>query len=112
MPGLSVSFTLFNVLPFFFSPEVCTSRFWFNYRHVANTLSMYRSVKRLGIPDRWGNLSEYSSLQMCCEVSIGFWSSIKMNFSVQQDESKKEECDCSSVLKNVAIFFKGKSNKL
>ncbi|GCB65441.1 hypothetical protein scyTo_0004790 [Scyliorhinus torazame] len=31
--------------------QVCTSRFWFNYRHVANTLSIYRSVKRLGIPD-------------------------------------------------------------
>ncbi|KAJ7408529.1 GPI-anchor transamidase [Pitangus sulphuratus] len=31
--------------------SVCTSRFWFNYRHVANTLSVYRSVKRLGIPD-------------------------------------------------------------
>jgi len=30
---------------------VCTSRFWFNYRHVANALSVYRSVKRLGIPD-------------------------------------------------------------
>ncbi|KAA1118947.1 glycosylphosphatidylinositol anchor biosynthesis [Puccinia graminis f. sp. tritici] len=30
---------------------VCTSRFWFNYRHIANTLGMYRSVKRLGIPD-------------------------------------------------------------
>lgn len=30
---------------------VCTSRFWFNYRHVANVLSIYRSVKRLGIPD-------------------------------------------------------------
>ncbi|KAJ3360624.1 hypothetical protein GGF32_008240 [Allomyces javanicus] len=30
---------------------VCTSRYWFNYRHVANTLSMYRTVKRLGIPD-------------------------------------------------------------
>ncbi|XP_077370711.1 GPI-anchor transamidase isoform X2 [Festucalex cinctus] len=30
---------------------VCTSRYWFNYRHVANTLSVYRSVKRLGIPD-------------------------------------------------------------
>ena len=27
------------------------SRFWFNYRHVANVLSIYRSVKRLGIPD-------------------------------------------------------------
>jgi len=30
---------------------VCTSRFWFNYRHIANALSIYRSVKRLGIPD-------------------------------------------------------------
>ena len=30
---------------------VCTSRFWFNYRHVSNALSIYRSVKRLGIPD-------------------------------------------------------------
>ena len=30
---------------------MCASRYWFNYRHVANTLSMYRSVKRLGIPD-------------------------------------------------------------
>ena len=31
--------------------QVCTSRFWFNYRHVANTLSFYHTVKRLGIPD-------------------------------------------------------------
>jgi phosphatidylinositol glycan class K len=30
---------------------VCTSRFGFHYRHVANVLSIYRSVKRLGIPD-------------------------------------------------------------
>lgn len=30
---------------------VDTSRFWFNYRHAANVLSIYRSVKRLGIPD-------------------------------------------------------------
>ncbi|KAI9804197.1 MAG: glycosylphosphatidylinositol anchor biosynthesis [Sarcosagium campestre] len=30
---------------------VCTSRFWFNYRHLANVLSLYRTVKRLGIPD-------------------------------------------------------------
>lgn len=30
---------------------VCTSRFWFNYRHIANTLSVYRTVKRLGVPD-------------------------------------------------------------
>jgi phosphatidylinositol glycan class K len=30
---------------------VCTSRFWFNYRHVANALGIYHSVKRMGIPD-------------------------------------------------------------
>lgn len=30
---------------------ISTSRFWFNYRHMANVLSMYRTVKRLGIPD-------------------------------------------------------------
>lgn len=30
---------------------VSTSKFWFNYRHVANTLSFYRTIKRLGIPD-------------------------------------------------------------
>ncbi|CAM9944451.1 unnamed protein product, partial [Choristocarpus tenellus] len=30
---------------------VCTSRYWFNYRHVANTLSVYHTVRRLGIPD-------------------------------------------------------------
>uniref|UniRef100_A0A1I7WAC3 GPI-anchor transamidase n=1 Tax=Heterorhabditis bacteriophora TaxID=37862 RepID=A0A1I7WAC3_HETBA len=31
---------------------VCTSRFWFNYRHVSNVLALYHTVKRLGIPDR------------------------------------------------------------
>lgn len=30
---------------------VCTSRYWFNYRHFANVLSIYRTVKQLGIPD-------------------------------------------------------------
>ncbi|KAJ3686524.1 hypothetical protein LUZ61_015688 [Rhynchospora tenuis] len=58
---LSVFFSLSIVLPLS-SPSptmhnnnwavlVCTSRFWFNYRHMANTLSLYRTVKRLGIPD-------------------------------------------------------------
>ena len=28
-----------------------SSRFWFNYRHIANTLSFYHIVKKLGIPD-------------------------------------------------------------
>jgi len=63
---------------------VDTSRFWFNYRHVANVLSIYRSVKRLGIPDRLVNLQvhnrgciiaqqllEFSS--MFCETILHFW---------------------------------------
>jgi phosphatidylinositol glycan class K len=32
--------------------SLCFNRFWFNYRHVANVLSFYQSIKRLGIPDR------------------------------------------------------------
>jgi GPI-anchor transamidase subunit K len=30
---------------------VCASRYWFNYRHMANALGMYRTVMRLGILD-------------------------------------------------------------
>jgi len=30
---------------------VDTSMFWFNYRHIANTLAVYRAVKMSGIPD-------------------------------------------------------------
>ncbi|KAF8057151.1 PIG-K [Scenedesmus sp. PABB004] len=30
---------------------VATSKYWYNYRHIANALSFYRTVKRLGIPD-------------------------------------------------------------
>lgn len=49
---------LLQILPFINAEHtnnwavlVSTSRFWFNYRHMANVLSMYRTVKRLGIPD-------------------------------------------------------------
>ena len=30
---------------------VDASRFWFNYRHAANALAIYKTIKRLGIPD-------------------------------------------------------------
>jgi len=30
---------------------VCSSRYWFNYRHLTNTLSIYRLVKSLGLAD-------------------------------------------------------------
>ena len=28
-----------------------TSKFWFNYRHIANALTLYRQVRANGIPD-------------------------------------------------------------
>jgi phosphatidylinositol glycan class K len=30
---------------------VCTSRYWFNYRHLANALSVYWAARNAGIPD-------------------------------------------------------------
>lgn len=56
---LSLSLRVLPFLPLPASPLhtfnwavlVSTSRFWFNYRHLANVLSLYRIVKRLGIPD-------------------------------------------------------------
>ena len=46
--------------------QVCASRYWFNYRHVANTLSIYRSVKRLGIPDRFvAPYIQYMYIHIC-----------------------------------------------
>ena len=54
---LSTFLFLLSPLPIFSSHTsnwavlVSTSRFWFNYRHLANVLSLYRTVKRLGIPD-------------------------------------------------------------
>ena len=30
---------------------VCTSRFWFNYRHVANSLTLYHILKENGVQD-------------------------------------------------------------
>mmetsp|Transcript_38326 Transcript_38326/g.108356 ORF Transcript_38326/g.108356 Transcript_38326/m.108356 type:complete len:407 (-) Transcript_38326:404-1624(-) len=43
---------------------VCTSRFWFNYRHMANVLSVYHTVKHLGIPD--SNIILMLSDDMAC----------------------------------------------
>lgn len=30
---------------------VCSSRYWFNYRHLTNVLSVYRKIKKFGIAD-------------------------------------------------------------
>ena len=48
-----------------------TSRFWFNYRHVANVLSVYRSVKRLGIPD--SQVAPSDAKAVCLRASSHFY---------------------------------------
>lgn len=30
---------------------VCSSRYWFNYRHLTNTLSVYQTIRQLGVSD-------------------------------------------------------------
>ncbi|KYQ92262.1 phosphatidylinositol glycan [Tieghemostelium lacteum] len=57
-PGINVVNSNYNVEQLFrgehtnnWAVLVCTSRFWFNYRHIANVLGFYRTVKKLGIPD-------------------------------------------------------------
>ncbi|MBA0618838.1 hypothetical protein Godav_028126, partial [Gossypium davidsonii] len=42
-------YTIFNILSLTVFDQLFPFRF--NYRHMANTLSLYRTVKRLGIPD-------------------------------------------------------------
>jgi GPI-anchor transamidase subunit K len=49
---------------------VCTSRYWFNYRHMSNTLSFYRTVKRLGIPD--SNIILMLADDMACNARNSF----------------------------------------
>ena len=45
---------------------VCTSRYWFNYRHIANTLSMYRTVKRRAAPLLAVSKPAFPFLLVCC----------------------------------------------
>lgn len=42
---------------------VCTSRFWFNYRHMANALSVYHTAKRLGEPRNLVHVPHASACQ-------------------------------------------------
>ncbi|KAG1730844.1 peptidase C13 family-domain-containing protein [Suillus paluster] len=53
---------------------VCASRYWFNYRHMANALGMYRTVKRLGIPD--SNIILMLADDVACNVRNKFAGSV------------------------------------
>ncbi|GAB4816986.1 hypothetical protein N2152v2_004032 [Parachlorella kessleri] len=48
-----------------FAVIVSSSRYWHNYRHAANALSVYTTVRRLGIPD--SNIILMSADEVACD---------------------------------------------
>lgn len=62
---------------------VCSSRYWFNYRHMANTLGMYRTVKRLGIPD--SNIILMLADDVACDARNEFPAAVYANSGRQLD---------------------------
>ncbi|KAF8221092.1 hypothetical protein L208DRAFT_1447581 [Tricholoma matsutake] len=62
---------------------VCASRYWFNYRHMANALGMYRTVKRLGIPD--SNIILMLADDVSCNARNKFPGSVYANPGRQLD---------------------------
>lgn len=74
---------------------VSTSRFWFNYRHMANVLSLYRTVKRLGIPD--SQIILMLPDDMACNPRNSFAGSVfndkSRDLDLYDSNSNKEEWD-------------------
>ncbi|OCF44878.1 phosphatidylinositol glycan, class K [Kwoniella heveanensis CBS 569] len=62
---------------------VCSSRYWFNYRHMANTLAMYRTLKRLGLPD--SNIILMLSDDVACNARNAFPATVYANAGRQMD---------------------------
>nr|XP_031862313.1 uncharacterized protein CI109_002278 [Kwoniella shandongensis]KAA5529385.1 hypothetical protein CI109_002278 [Kwoniella shandongensis] len=62
---------------------VCSSRYWFNYRHMANTLAMYRTLKRLGLPD--SNIILMLADDVACNARNAFPATVYANSGRQMD---------------------------
>lgn len=61
-------------VPYWSPSQVCTSRFWFNYRHVGNALSVYHTIKQAGIPD--SNIILMLADDMACNARNPYKSAI------------------------------------
>ncbi|WVQ81175.1 hypothetical protein IAT38_003297 [Cryptococcus sp. DSM 104549] len=62
---------------------VCSSRYWFNYRHMANTLAMYRTLKRLGLPD--SNIILMLADDVACNARNAFPATVYANAGKEID---------------------------
>lgn len=49
---------------------VGTSRYWFNYRHISNTLRVYQTIREMGIPDR--NIILFLADDVACDARNSF----------------------------------------
>ncbi|KEQ80001.1 hypothetical protein M438DRAFT_282582 [Aureobasidium pullulans EXF-150] len=82
---------------------VSTSRFWFNYRHLANTLSLYRTVKRLGIPD--SQIILMLPDDMACNPRNSFPGSVFNDKSRELD--LYDDRDASSMGSGIEVDYRG-----
>lgn len=62
---------------------VSTSRYWLNYRHIVNTMSVYHVVKRLGIPD--SNILLMAADDIACNARNAFPAQLFNNESHRLD---------------------------
>ncbi|KAM0750442.1 hypothetical protein T439DRAFT_326408 [Meredithblackwellia eburnea MCA 4105] len=90
---------------------VCSSRFWFNYRHIANTLAMYRTVKRLGIPD--SQIILMLADDVACNPRNPFAGTVYSNADRKTDlYGEKIEVDYKGDEVNVETFLRVLSGRL
>merc|ERR1719384_766710 len=88
---------------------VGASRYWFNYRHIANTLSIYHSIKRMGIPD--SQIILMIADDMACDsrniykakMKASHAAEIKSQIEIYDDDVevdyRGEECSVENLLK-------------
>lgn len=62
---------------------VSTSRYWFNYRHLANSLSVYAVLRQLGVPD--SRIILMNSDSVACDPRNAILGSIYNNHNTRYD---------------------------
>lgn len=62
---------------------VATSRYWFNYRHLANSLSVYAILRELNVPD--SRIIMMNSDSVACDPRNGIHGSIYNDHDTQYD---------------------------
>jgi len=70
---------------------VCTSKFWYNYRHTTNTLAVYRALKKFGMSD--SNIILMLAEDTACNARNPFPSKLFATTTTTTTASKKRRAD-------------------